>query len=244
MRTGTSVIARILGLLGIYLGSNDDLLAPNPENPYGFWEHRDIIALNEELLARFDGTWYEPPELPPGWETDSSIEDLRERSQELIRAKFAGRPQWGWKDPRTCLTLPFWQLLIPSLRYIVCVRSPIETARSLEAMWWVRRRLTDPFTQGVDLWFEYTQRALEQTRRRRRLLVFYEDVLGDWRREASRLATFVDRTEPLASKRLERAIEEFVQPTLRHQWATPTNTGHPAEQLYLELRRRRPVDNG
>jgi hypothetical protein len=240
MRTGTSVVARILDLLGVYLGSDDDLLAPNPENPSGFWEHREIIALNEELLARFGGTWYAPPELPRGWEFDPSIRDLRERGQELIRSKFAGRPRWGWKDPRTCLTLPFWQSLVDPMRYLLCVRSPVETARSLEAMWWVQRRLSAPFEQGVQLWLTYTTRALEHTRDRRRLLLFYEDMIADSRREASRLASFVGSADALESSDIERAIDEFVQPDLRHQVAEPTKERHEAERLYLELRRHRP----
>ena len=245
MRTGTSVVARILDLMGIYLGSEEDLLAANPENPSGFWEHREIIALNEALLLRLGGTWYEPPELMPGWEVDARIEDLREQGQELIRAKFAGRQQWGWKDPRTCLTLPFWQSLVPPVAHVICVRNPAETAHSLDAMWWVRRRLDDPLEQGVELWFEYTRRALEHTHRRRRLLVFYEDLIADWRRESSRLASFVGRADALASSELEQAISTFVQPELRHQVAESANQRSDAARLYCDLRRQvPPADSG
>ena len=41
----------------------------------------------------------------------------------------AAAPVWGWKDPRTCLTLPFWQDVIGSIRYVICIRNPARCSR-------------------------------------------------------------------------------------------------------------------
>src|SRR5262245_57953734 len=49
-RSGTSVAARLMNLLGIDLGVEEHLLGPQPDNPKGFWEYQPILALNEELL--------------------------------------------------------------------------------------------------------------------------------------------------------------------------------------------------
>ena len=49
-RSGTSALARILNLLGCELGPN--LLPAAADNEAGFWEHRDVVLLDDEVLAR------------------------------------------------------------------------------------------------------------------------------------------------------------------------------------------------
>ena len=80
---------------------------------------------------RLGGTWSEPPVLGAGWETDTALGDLRQRARAVIHQDFGAAPLWSWKNPRTCLTLPFWQRLLPSMRYVICLRNPIDVARSL-----------------------------------------------------------------------------------------------------------------
>jgi hypothetical protein len=45
-RSGTSVTARAINLLGAYLGEEKDLMPHNPYNPEGFWERQDIYDLH------------------------------------------------------------------------------------------------------------------------------------------------------------------------------------------------------
>src|ERR1700722_12084882 len=130
-RSGTTVAARLINLLGIDLGAEEHLLGPRPDNPKGFWEHGPIVELNEEILRRLGGNWREPPPLPPGWETSADFGDLRRRARDLVARSFASA-DWGWKDPRTCLTLPFWKRILPPSHYVICMRSPAEVAASLE----------------------------------------------------------------------------------------------------------------
>ena len=210
MRTGTSLVAGILDRLGVRFGPEDQLLKANRANPTGFWEHRGIIALNDEILARLGGSWHSPPKRAKGWEGSAELADLRERAESLVRSDFpAGR--WGWKDPRTCLTLPFWQLLVPGLRHVICVRRPIDTARSLERMPWAGRELSAPLEQALELWSRYTRDAIAATEGHPRLVVWYEDVLAGPRTEVARLAGFVHRAGALESSEVEGGIREFVQ---------------------------------
>src|SRR5688572_17839806 len=106
-RSGTSLVSRTLNLLGVHLGPSDRLLPADEDNPKGYWEHRAIVDLNDEILDRFGGRWDEPPSFPPAWPRDPRMEDLREQARHLLTDNFAVAPLWGWKDPRTCLTLPF-----------------------------------------------------------------------------------------------------------------------------------------
>jgi hypothetical protein len=55
----------------------------------------------------------------------------KEAAARLLR-EFVGREWWGWKDPRNCLTLPFWQGFFPGMKTVVCLRHPLEVVRSLE----------------------------------------------------------------------------------------------------------------
>ncbi len=47
--------------------------------------------------------------------------------------KLLGTPidAWGWKEPRTCLTLPVWRTIYPEARYVHIVRHPLDVALSL-----------------------------------------------------------------------------------------------------------------
>jgi hypothetical protein len=38
---------------------------------------------------------------------------------------------WGWKDPRTILTLPLWLRLFPSARLVYIIRNGVDVAKSL-----------------------------------------------------------------------------------------------------------------
>ena len=58
-RSGTSMVAGILKLCGVYFG--DNLLHPQQENPKGFFEDLEFLEINKEILACSGGSWFEPP---------------------------------------------------------------------------------------------------------------------------------------------------------------------------------------
>ena len=99
-RSGTSVVSRILNLLGVHLGMHESVSGIRaPDNPKGYWEHNPLALLNDEILARFGGQWDEPPAWPPSWPRDPRLADLREKARQLLTEDFAGEPVWGWKIP-------------------------------------------------------------------------------------------------------------------------------------------------
>ena len=57
-RSGTSAVTRVLNLLGVELGSH--LMQPGKDNPSGFWEHQDVVAIHERLLEGLDMAWDDP----------------------------------------------------------------------------------------------------------------------------------------------------------------------------------------
>lgn len=245
MRTGTSAVAGVLELLGVHFGPDERLLEPNVANPTGFREHTGVIAVNDELLARLGGAWYAPPDVRGGWENDRELDDLRRRAAAIIESDLATRDVWGWKDPRMCLTLPFWRALVPNLLPVVCLRTPAATAHSFaklgEMGWTAVNRLEQPFETALDLWLRYTTDALDHTRGQARLLVAYDELLEDPVRESRRLAAFTGLSERLTPACRE-AIETFLSPALRHHVAADSrgdSTEHPAHGLYARLLRER-----
>lgn len=123
-RSGTSLTARILNLLGVDLGPAEGLIPATPRNPKGFWERRAIFELNDAVLSALGGDYENPPPLRPGWQRSRALEPLEQRARELIDECFGDSPLWGFKDPRTSLTLPFWRRVIPHMRYVICMRDP------------------------------------------------------------------------------------------------------------------------
>ena len=66
-RSGTSLVARLLSLLGVHLGPDERVLTAGEDNPKGYWEHRSFVDLNDEILARFGGRWDQAPAWPASW---------------------------------------------------------------------------------------------------------------------------------------------------------------------------------
>jgi hypothetical protein len=237
-RSGTSMVMRMLNLLGVGLGDEAALLPPQErDNARGYWEPRWMIELNEELLAALGGGTFEPFTAAPGWERSPELEPLRERARALLERHFEGETRWGWKDPRTSLTLPFWREVVGRpLTCVVCVRSPADAVASA-----LRRGIEDIHRwQYAERWLDYTALALAQTAPDERTLVFYEDVLTDPAGKARRLAELLGLDEPSA-ERLE-AVVASVDPALRHHmtspWDVAVDSGLPlaVRLLYLLLR--------
>ncbi len=216
-RSGTSVLARVLNLLGVDLGPSHCLMSPDPNNPGGYWEHQGLVDINDAILRRFGGSWDRPPVFPFGWERSEGLADLRASARELLRDTFADAALWGWKDPRTCLTLPFWQSLLPPMRHVIALRSPLSVARSLE------RRDGLSMEESGRLWLRYVTSALMHTQGRARVIVPYERLLAEPGRDARRLADFIGRSAGLTPE-IREVIETAVRPDLCHHGASLQKT--------------------
>jgi hypothetical protein len=234
-RSGTSLVTRILNLLGVDLGPEERLLQPGPDNPLGFWEHEAFVELNEVILGLLGGSWHEPPAFEPGWEVSPALTGLRGEALEMVQREFGRSELWGWKDPRACLTLPFWQLLIP-MRYVICLRNPVDVARSLA------RRDGFPVEKSGRLWVDHVDASLRHTAGEDRLIMFYEDVMADWPRALARLSGFIGEPEAAGFEHLRTAVWGVVREDLRHHRSSTLDVvndpelADSAKGLYLRLR--------
>ena len=207
-RSGTSAVMRLLNLAGLDLGDDGSLELKGPDNPTGYWELRALREINDELLARWNATWSDPPN--PDWIHASEIADLRARARETLSNLQSGTGPWGWKDPRTSVTLPFWKELLPRQVYVLCVRNPLSVAASLKA------RDGMPLEHALNLWSEYTGAALEYTQAEHRVIVNYESMMTNWKSTLRRIVENLGLADLEPPESIEEQVESFLQPQLSH----------------------------
>lgn len=209
-RSGTSLVAGMLSGLGVYLGAEERLLGPGPDNPKGFWEHKQLLEINDAILCRLGGSWHEPPASPLDLRSDPKLHDLRQRAEALIAEEFVDQEAWAWKDPRMCLTVSFWQPLLPAMQYVVCLREPRDVAASL------MRRDRFPPEKSLRLWLTYLQSALKHTASEQRCFVCYEDFIADGYAELQQMCYWLGKPEWAEGPELRAGVQGFVDPGLRH----------------------------
>jgi hypothetical protein len=90
-----------------------------------------MAAINDALLLSRGARWLDPPRDPTAGWSDSHLDGLRIRAGDFLAgyAKVPARPLF--KDPRLCLTLPFWAPLLGPHRRWLILRRPSAVAESL-----------------------------------------------------------------------------------------------------------------
>jgi hypothetical protein len=147
-RSGTSCLAGSLQQRGLHLG---EVYESRPYNRKGNRENQQVMDLNNAVLAASGGAWDRPPR-QLRW--DPADEAARDAIIAGLGAGSADAP-WGFKDPRSLLTLPFWQVAIPDARLVGTFRHPARVAASLRAR--------DPgmaVETALELWRDYNERLL------------------------------------------------------------------------------------
>ena len=119
-RSGTSLFARYMQQCGMHIGTN--LLQ---EGRAGHSENRDFLMLHVKIMQRekihvFD--LQKPIRTSPQDKLDAK----------KIYNKYANMPLWGFKDPRTCLFLDFWNQVNNTLKFIFIYRNPELVFQSLK----------------------------------------------------------------------------------------------------------------
>lgn len=231
-RSGTSALTRVLGLLGVHVGSPSDMNAPDAANPRGYWERREVLGLDEEILAALGASWSEPLHADPARLADAERSAFEARAATIVAALDRDRP-WAVKDPRLCLLFPLWRRVVESPICVLVHRSPLEVARSMKT----RDGFSLPL--GLALWETYARAALSSSEGLPRVLVPYaglvEDPLGTAASLAERLIAL---GVPIAGSVPEGALREFVSPSLHRERSEPGEDRElltPAQAELLQL---------
>jgi hypothetical protein len=133
------------------ISMGDHMLGPRKSNPHGHYENWAFIKLNGQILRRAGGDWDSPPPRKAILQAGTELSNKIERTvQEASR----GHDLWGWKDPRTTLTIECYLPFIENPHFVCVFRSPEEVARSL------KRRNGFDLDRGLALAREYNTRLL------------------------------------------------------------------------------------
>lgn len=213
-RSGTSATTRCLNLVGMDVGSH--LLTPDEVNSKGYWEHADVVQINDTLLEAFGLHWYSLDPLPEDWrESDAALKAASE-IENLVRRDFSALPLWGLKDPRMCRLAPLWidvlQRMGIEVAAIFVLRSPLEVARSLKRA----QGLAEP--AGVIAWMQHLAESELATRQLRRSMINYDQLLADPVAALDRIGRDLELAWPILPSQREAAMLAFVDAGMRtHQ---------------------------
>jgi len=124
-RSGTSMVAGIIQQLGVDIG--EDLLEPSIDNPYGHFENKQFYEINKRILATCGGDWSSPPS------SEIIMQQNNLYSKEIMDLIDKNKSElWGWKDPRTILTIDLFLPYLENPFFIVCSRNNSDIVSSLK----------------------------------------------------------------------------------------------------------------
>jgi hypothetical protein len=226
-RSGTAASMGCFNLCGVYIGKK--LIPAGSDNPRGFYEHRKISNLHDDLLDAFGTSWDDPRPLPENFHTDPRAIPFRNRLRDILLRDFAGRPLWGVKDPRICRLLPLWLPLLEELNVTVkvlhVVRHPAEVAASLAS----RSAMSE--SQALALWLHHLILAELRTRNLIRSVILYEDLIADWRGEVGRVEEELGLPLPEITQKVRALVSGFLSSDLRHHNSCELETSGPFNNL-------------
>jgi hypothetical protein len=219
-RSGTSALTGLLHRLGVALGEH--LMPASEDNPRGYWENADIVAVHERLMGSLGWTWDDIRSLPAGFARNEPAREAARDLLALANRDFAGTALWGLKDPRLCRLMPLWSPLLAAEavtpRYVLAVRHPLDVTASLAA------RDGIGTARGLLLWLGHLLDAERATRGARRVIVHYEELIGarGWRDIADEIARALDIAWPHVDA---AAVDAFLAPELRRRRASDEASG-------------------
>lgn len=226
-RSGTSVLTRLLGFLGCYLGDEQAFNPIRPDNPRGDWERTDVWALNEAVLAALDSSWSGITRFDLGRLDAETRAGFESQARTIVQRLDAHRP-WAIKDPRLCLTLPVWRPAMPELVCVIAHRAPLAVARSLG------RRDGFPLAVGVALWEAHVLAALRNSTGLPRVVVAHARLVRDAPSALRELRMALEREGATGLHDADAGeVQGFVDPDLLHREASASEEAdylNPAQQ--------------
>lgn len=214
-RSGTSAMARLLSLSGATLPER--VMDPGPDNPLGYWEPWEMVALDDEILEAVDSRWDNVFAVKDNERAWAARGRFLSKAQGFLTHNFGDQDLLVMKDPRSSILASFWRQALEEIAvdpvYVIMVRHPLEVAESLLA------RNGSPREKSLLLWTSYMLAIERDTRDAPRVFVTYSDMLNDWRGVLDRIETVMGRPLPRRTPSAGVDIERFLSKSHRHHEA-------------------------
>lgn len=186
-KSGTTLVGEILHRSGIPMVEEGESVQSDYDAG-DYFERREWVHLNQDILG-FGNPVEDHPAPRQIFASEATRQGIR---RQILRCERA-HEDWGFKDPRTCLTYPVWREELPE--HVV-----VGVYRSLEEFWGNRltkRRKRHSFWKAVRMWCDYNRCLADVLERRQALgqpfvLLRYE-LLMDGDDEFLRLQAFIGR---------------------------------------------------
>lgn len=195
-KSGTSLVAEMLHHSGVDMGDFDLVFDYDDGNKF---ERKEFREINDALLG---SPGVQSQDVRPVRRLRDDGESRGRALEEIRKLREKHGDHWGFKDPRTCFTLEFWDRVLPGPGYVFIFRDPREVAqhyykrfKSTEAT--VRKEMV---LAAMESWYLSNKACLEFLGKTGRpFAVFrYRDLL-EKKGEMDRLALLVGR--PLQDRR-------------------------------------------
>lgn len=246
-RSGTSLLAGLFRGSGLFMGAAGYL--PRLANPHGFFEDREVNAINEALLAPLVpprpasdpegvGSGYDSPGTGQRWLARLPVSARPQADDQLqarIKALYAHGPSC-FKDPRFCYTLSVWRPLIPAedvadTGFLCVFRDPAVVLTSVLQEMQSAAYLNDlaiSVEQVFSAWaLQYQHVLTHHASSGRWLFLAYEQLLQ---------SEGLDRLEAFTGHGLDRTLPEARLNRSRSRQAIPIP--EPVAAIHRQLRQR------
>lgn len=186
---GTSLVAGLLHSIGVDMHYNPHMKIRTDGKTYLNYEDSHFVRLNCSLLHCAGGNWRYPPK-PEDLDPNNN---LKERMQALIAERESHYRYdfftWGFKDPRTAITVRMWHELLPQPEYVFVHREPKDAANSIA----LRGKHRDSFEKYLETTNGYYDSITDfiESYDVEYLSIAYEDFLTHSEESINRLAKFV-----------------------------------------------------
>ena len=209
-RSGTSVVSRLLNLMGVYFGSENVGLPQADDNAKGFWERKDVVSLNNKLLRENGHEWFKISSYNESNLEQRTVENFNTEARRII-ANIDGFRPWFIKDSRLCFTLPLWIKFTEVPLAIFVYRHPLEVALSL------KERNEFPIEYGLALWEEYNIVALNNTKNIPTVFIDFNEILSSSKKPLAKLYSFLKQKNVRFNEISKNEIDGFLDSKLYHQ---------------------------
>jgi GT2 family glycosyltransferase len=213
-RSGTSAIAGAISRL-TKASFGRLLMQAQHDNHQGFFENEKIVNLNDFILAEVYRTWDDPRAFDQSLLESVRLDDLRKRAKEVLNEEYDRSNLIAIKDPRLCLTFPFWEPILTHAGYdiqvILTYRRVEEIVKSLSSREWLSQEYAFILTTM------YTLYAEKSTREYNRVWVDYNRALSEKDYLLRRLSL------QLVNIDLQINVNNGLNPKLQHSDANESN---------------------
>lgn len=206
-KSGTTVVAETLHRSGIDMGVFDERLGYDDGNQF---ERHEAIDLNRGLLAaasiptRLGARAGRMERDRAGYQPNADANSIVRRGKlarvlanadlgpfrGLAEDLSANHRDWGFKDPRTCLTYDVWRRALPEHRVVAVYRRFDEVMSHFKVTW------TSPLLMArqVHSWIVHNEMLIDHLRRRADFVLLRYDELMTGPDEFARMATYLGRS--------------------------------------------------